>query len=89
VLDGPGKTPAASWFAAYHKNENTARYIAEAYRALKVPATNIRVFDLEPARKTGDNPYHLSMLGNLATPRDPAGAPAYADNWKFLIGKSR
>jgi acetyl esterase/lipase len=89
VLDGPGKTPAASWFAAYHKSENTARYIAEAYRALKVPAANTRVFDLEPARKTGENPYHLSMVGNLATPRDPSGAPAYADNWTFLIGTSR
>jgi hypothetical protein len=89
VLEGPGKTPAESWYASSHAKENSARFIAEAYRALRVPESHIRVFTLEPARKTGDNPYHGSELGNAGTPRDASGAPAYAGDWKFLVGRSR
>jgi hypothetical protein len=56
---------------------------------LRIPAAHVRVFALEPLRKTGENPYHLSMLGNLTTPRDGGGTPAYAEDWKFLVGQSR
>jgi hypothetical protein len=89
VLAGPGKTPADVWFASYHAKENTAKFIVDAYRALRIPDSHIRVFTLEPARKTGDNPYHASELGNLGTPRDRSGAPAYAEDWRFLAGRSR
>src|SRR5579862_3054632 len=87
ILNGSGVTPADRWYAAYHEKENTASIIARAYRALKVPASHIRVFTLEPRVKNGANPYHLSMVGG-ATPRDANGAPAYADQWRFLVGTS-
>jgi predicted esterase len=89
VYEGPGATPPDLWFGAYHKKENTAVLIAEAYKALKIPEAHVRVFTLEPSRKIGGNPYHLSMVGNGTTPRDAAGAPAYASEWRFLVGSSR
>jgi hypothetical protein len=89
VLTGPGATPADRWFGAYHKKENTAALIARAYKALKIPEGNIRVFTLEASRVVGDNPYHLSVVGNGTTPREGDGAPSYADDWRFLLGPSR
>ena len=89
VLKGSGATPQERWFGAYHKNENTAGLIADAYMALHVPQQNIRVFTLAPFRMMGPNPYHLSMVGNGTTPRATDGTPAYADDWRFLIGPSR
>ena len=49
----------------------------------------MRVLTREPAQKFGENPYHLSVAGNRATPRDGSGAPAYADDWRFLLGSPR
>jgi pimeloyl-ACP methyl ester carboxylesterase len=89
VLKGSGATPPERWFGAYHKKENTAALIDEAYRALHVPRQNVRVFTLAPSRMTGPNPYHLSMVGNGTTPRAPDGSPAYAGDWRFLTGTSR
>jgi len=86
VLAGPGATPPVSWFGAYHKKENTADLLAESYKALKIPRDHIRVFTLEPGRVIGQNPYHLSVLNNGATPRDADGVPLYADDWRFLVG---
>ena len=88
VLKGPGATPSDAWYGAYHEKENTAQLIAREYSALRIPESHVRVFKLEPAISAGQNPYHLSMVGNRATPRDAAGAPAYADEWKFLMGTS-
>jgi acetyl esterase/lipase len=89
VGDGPGATPSAVWFGAYHAKENMAALIARAYDALRVPHDHIRVFTREPDRKSGDNPYHISVLSNFATPHLSGGAAAYADDWKFLAGHSR
>jgi len=89
VLKGSGATSPERWFGAYHKKENTADLIAEAYRGLHVPRQNVRVFTLAPSRMVGPNPYHLSMLGNGTTPRGPDGSPAYAEDWRFLTGTSR
>jgi predicted esterase len=86
VAAGPGATPADRWYGAYHARENTASLIARAYRALRIPESHIRVFAVAPARAVGANPYHLSMVGNGATPRDAQGAPAYAGEWRFLVG---
>lgn len=88
VRDGNGVTPRDRWFGAYHERENTADLIAREYAALHVPGADVRVFKLEPALVTGPNPYHLSMLGNRTTPRDAAGLPAYANDWRFLVGIS-
>jgi pimeloyl-ACP methyl ester carboxylesterase len=89
VLKGSGATPAERWFGAYHKKETSADLIAQAYRALHVPERNIRVFTRDPSRMMGLNPYHLSMVGNGTTPRGSDGSPAYADDWRFLVGTSR
>lgn len=89
VFAGPGATPDDRWFGAYHKRENTAALIARAYKALKIPEPHIRVFTLEPGRILGENPYHLSVVGNGATPRERDGSPSYADEWRFLLGPSR
>ena len=89
VLKGSGVTPSKRWFGAYHRKENTADLIAEAYRALHVPDAHVRVFTREPARMVGPNPYHLSMVGNGTMPRAPDGTPANADDWRFLVGTSR
>jgi hypothetical protein len=88
VLDGPRATPSEFWFGAYHEKENTASLIAREYEALRIPASHVHVFRLEPARLVGPNPYHLSMVGNRVTPRDAQGTPAYAEEWKFLVGSS-
>jgi hypothetical protein len=81
-----GATPPDRWFGAYHQKENTTSLLARSYKALGVPADHIRIFTLEPHVKTGTNPYHLSMLGNGTTPRLADGSPAYAENWRFLVG---
>jgi pimeloyl-ACP methyl ester carboxylesterase len=88
VDDGPGTTPPDLWFGAYHAKEKTASLIARAYSALKIPPAHIRVLKLEPARKGGPNPYHAGMVANGGTPRDAMGAPAYAAEWKFLMGSA-
>jgi hypothetical protein len=88
VREGNGVTPRDLWFGAFHERENTADLIAREYSALHVPGADIRVFKLEPAFVTGPNPYHLSMVGNRTTPRDSAGFPAYANDWRFLVGTS-
>ena len=89
VRRGHGATPAERWFAAYHRNENTADVIARAYAALQIPRDHIHVFTLEPARRVSANPYHPSVVGNVATPRTADGAPAYADEWRAMLGDVR
>lgn len=86
VQRGTGATPPDDWFAAYHARENTAPIIAEAYSALRIPASHIRAFTLEPAAAGSGNPYHPSVVANGATPRAADGTPAYLDDWRFLLG---
>ena len=74
VTRGTGATPADRWYAAYHRNENTADIIARAYSALRIPPAHIHVFTLEPARAVSANPYHPSVVGN--------GADAESAGWK-------
>ena len=57
-LSRPSATPLSRWFAAYHGKENTARLIARAYAALRIPDANVRVWTTEPAALNGPNPYH-------------------------------
>ena len=86
VRRGSGATPSDDWFAAYHEREATAPIIADAYRALGIPSSHVRVFTLEPAAARSANPYHPSVVGNGATPRLADGTPAYLDDWRFLLG---
>ena len=87
VRRGTGATPPDDWFAAYHERENTASIIADAYRALGIPSSHVRVFTLEPAAVRSANPYHPSVVANGATPRNADGTPAYLGEWKFLLGE--
>jgi dienelactone hydrolase len=84
--NGHGATPAEHWFAAYHEREPTAGLIVRAYNALGIPASQVRVFTMEPA---AGGAYHPSGVGNGATPRAADGKPAYLDDWKFLLGSVR
>jgi len=86
IADGPGETPADRWFGAYHEKEAGAALLARAYAALQVPKAHVRVLALEPARAIGNDPYHLSVVGNAACPRARDGSAAYADDWRFLLG---
>ena len=89
VERGHGATPADRWFGAYHKKEATADIIARAYAALGIPREHVHVLTLEPARMVSGNPYHPSVVGNGATPRLPDGTPAYADEWRAMLGDAR
>jgi acetyl esterase/lipase len=89
VRRGHGATPADRWYAAYHRSENTADLIQRAYAALQIPRDHIHAFTLEPARRVSDNPFHPSVVGNVATPRKPDGTPAYADEWRAMLGDAR
>ena len=75
----PSVTPPERWFAEYHRRENTAGLIAQAYAVLHIPPAHIRIFDLDLPANHGhrsDNPYHGST----------AHAPGYAPEWRFLFG---
>jgi hypothetical protein len=85
IRGGNGATPAAFWFGAYHKKENTAPRIVLAYKALNIPDAHMRVLTLEPALRLGNNPYHLSVVVNRATPRNEKGVASYEDDWRFLL----
>ena len=76
-LGQPSRTPPERWFAEFHRRENTAASIAQAYRLLQIPPDHVRVFDLDlPGRGNGPNPYHGSTV-RLA---------GYAEQWRWLYG---
>jgi len=87
VTRGAGATPADRWYAAYHRDENTADIIVRAYAALRIPRDHVHVFTLEPARRAGPNPFHPSVVANGATPRAADGTPAYLDEWRAMLGE--
>jgi hypothetical protein len=79
-LREPSATPPDRWFAEYHRRENAAALIVRAYRDLRIPPANIRVFDLglpKDMKTKSDNPFHGSTARN----------PGYAPEWQFLFGK--
>jgi hypothetical protein len=79
-LSMPSATPVDRWYAEYHRRENTAALIAQAYAALKIPADHIRVFDhdIPAGLRLGNspNPFHVSTI------RDEA----YAADWREMFG---
>jgi predicted esterase len=89
VTRGTGATPSDRWYAAYHRKEATADVIERAYAALHIPRDHIHAFSLEPAATVSANPYHPSVVGNGATPKSPDGTPAYADEWRAMLGVVR
>jgi dienelactone hydrolase len=89
ISRGHGATPSERWFGAYHRDENTANLIARAYSMLGIPTDHIHVFTLPPARSSGPNPNHASVVGNFVTPRLPDGSPAYLEEWRAMLGDMR
>jgi len=81
-LSMPGATPVDRWYAEYNRRENTARLIADAYAALRIPAGHVHVFSLDlPADYAGKharNPYHTVTI------RDAR----YAAEWRAMFGKA-
>ncbi len=74
-------TPMDRWWAERHIQENTTVWIANAYRALRIPPQHILLFS---AGLTGDeeagakNPYHGSTIRN----------PTYEAQWRQMFGSS-
>lgn len=79
-LSRTSATPPDRWYAEYNKRENTVDLIQNAYKALKIPPTNIQVFDLDlpddGAPRRGHNPYHSITI------RDTR----YAPKWREMFG---
>jgi hypothetical protein len=71
----PGVTPAARWYALYHRRENHSHLIAATYRSLGIVQSHIRALDLDPPDGLTA---HSSVL------RDPR----YIHAWEFLLGRS-
>lgn len=82
-LSMPSATPLDRWYAEYDRHEDTARLIAAAYAALKIPPQHIHVFSLGLpagyARRHAHNPYHTVTI------RDPR----YAAAWKAMFGQAQ
>ena len=79
-LMAPSATPPERWFAEYHERENTAGLIARAYRVLRIPAENVRVFELPippDLHLNHSNPFHVSTVK----------VPGYEPQWRFLFGQ--
>lgn len=77
----PSATPPERWHAEYHRRENTADLLAQAYRTLRIPSGHVLVFDRDlPAGfgKSSPNPFHGSTV------RDTG----YAPQWRALYGKA-
>jgi dienelactone hydrolase len=85
ITGGKSATPMERWYSAYHKKELEANALKHAYQALHIPRDHVRMMTLDPQRKIGNNPYHVSMVG-LATPLDADGKPAYASEWSLMLG---
>ena len=89
IMRGHGATPADRWYGAFHRNENTSDLIVRAYSMLDIPRDHIHIFSLAPGRSSGPNPYHPSVVNNVATPRLPDGTPAYLEEWRAMLGDRR
>ena len=80
-LSASSATPSDRWFAEYHRQENAALLIRNAYAALEVPHDHIFVFDLGmplDRARTGDNPYHATTAHDLR----------YAAQWRLMFGRA-
>ena len=81
-ISGPSKTPPDRWYAGYHEKEDTAKLIARAYAALRIPPDHIRVFKrdlpVSPQVARRRNLYHGQGLYS----------PAYDQDRAFFLGRS-
>lgn len=81
-LSAPSRTPPQRWYAGYHEKEDTARLIARAYAALRIPPDHIRVFrqdlPVSPQVARRHNLYHGQGLYS----------PTYDQDRAFFLGRS-
>jgi hypothetical protein len=86
----PSATPPDRWFGVYHAKEHMAAFLARAYAALGVPATNIRVIDIVPNPPPPAHPsldrYHGSEWG-ATVPIDAQWRPTVTAIWAFMLGR--
>ncbi len=78
-LSQASATPPERWWAERHVQENTTAWIANAYRALRIPEGHVLLFNqglVGDARGDSTNPYHASTIRN----------PAYASQWREMFG---
>lgn len=85
-------TPPDRWFALFHAQERQAGALRNAYAALGIPPSHIRMLDRMPAEpvEPGErmDAFHVSVINDRLTPRGFSGAPAYQKDWAFLLGRS-
>jgi hypothetical protein len=91
-LSMPSATPLDRWYALRHVREPQSDALARAYETLGIPPSHVRVVNLEPepGPQGAEGPlrYHVSVIGDLTTPRTQDGAPAYGPDWAYLLGRS-
>lgn len=82
-LSMPSATPPDRWYAAFHRDEDTAKLIAPAYAALRIPPAHVFVFKLDLpgwyASGSHNNPYHHVVLYDAR----------YTAAWKDMFGLVR
>jgi hypothetical protein len=81
-LSKPSATPMDRWYAEYNQHENTAKLIAKAYAALRIPPDHIHVFSLDlplAYGKHSSNPFHDVTI------RDSR----YTPEWKAMFGSAQ
>lgn len=78
----PSKTPPERWFAGYNAREKYATLLAAVYAALRIPATNVRVFNRPmPAAQRAwlpSDPFHVQGIES----------PTYVKERAFFLGRS-
>jgi pimeloyl-ACP methyl ester carboxylesterase len=89
-LAAPSATPIDRWYALYHRDEQLAPPLLRAYTALGLAPDRIRVLSLALGGPVGargfPDAFHVSVIADRLTPRAADGRPAYAADWRFLIG---
>lgn len=88
-ISASSATPADRWFGVYHARERFADMLARSYAALSVPPSHIRILSSEPVdlpTRTLPDPYHVSIIADVTTPRNGSGQPVYLPDWQFVIG---
>ncbi len=81
-LTESGLTPPDRWFVEYHRRENTAALLQNAYIAMSVPPDHIFIFDQDlPAdfqRDRSPNPYHVNTILDHR----------YEPKWREMFGQA-
>lgn len=91
-VKGESKTPLDRWFAAYHVDERSARFLALSYRALGLDPAQVLRLTAAPREEgrsalAGIDVFHGSVVSDALTPLGEDGQPLYASEWSFIVGE--